>query len=538
MSLPTPGTTRVPSIVEFAADAQLLGLALSPAQETLLRAIYGLPLLLSEHRDLWRLCTGREAYPARPFGEVTVVAGARAGKDSRIAAPVVVYEALFGGHERSLARGARGVIPLVAQDARATKVAFGYIKDYLTRSPLLAGMVEEPLSQEITLTNGLTIACFPCTLRSLRGWSIPAAVLDEVAFFRLEGQADSDAEVQASVRRGMLGFPSPRLVKISTPYMKSGVLFDDFRRGFGQENPDLLVWRASSAMMNPSLRPERLDRERRLDPTRFAREYEAEFAEDLEAFLPGAWVDDAVMGGRHELPPRDGVEYVAAVDPSGGGADAFTLAICHAEGEGDERRVVQDVMRGWGRAGGQAPDLVGVVREIAAICARYRVGRVTGDRYAAEWTRQAFREAGLIYDESERDRSQAYLEVQPLFATGRIALLDHPTMIRELKCLERRPRAGGRTVVDHPGGRHDDYGNGLALAATLLVSTGDGLLWFMREDRVVRVPAPEPAAEPAVMVAARAAKTEQEEAAKRQALEEADRRRLWGPGSHWTSWGG
>ena len=32
----------------------------------------------------------------------------------------------------------------------------------------------------------------PCTLRSLRGWSIPAGVMDELAFYRLEGQADSD----------------------------------------------------------------------------------------------------------------------------------------------------------------------------------------------------------------------------------------------------------------------------------------------------------------------------------------------------------
>ena len=75
---------------------------------------------------------------------------------------------------------------------------------------------------------------------------ILAVVLDELGYFRLEGQADSDAEIQAAIRRGMLAFPSSRLVKISTPYMKSGVLYEDFRRGFGQDNPDLLVWRASS----------------------------------------------------------------------------------------------------------------------------------------------------------------------------------------------------------------------------------------------------------------------------------------------------
>lgn len=72
--------------------------------------------------------------------------------------------------------------------------------------------------------------------------------------------------------------------------MKTGVLYEDFRRAWGQTNPDRLVWRASAALMNPTLTPARLERKRRLDPSRFAREYLAEFAEDLEALFPrSAW---------------------------------------------------------------------------------------------------------------------------------------------------------------------------------------------------------------------------------------------------------
>jgi hypothetical protein len=470
-----------PSIIEFVTDAQLLGLSLSPAQRTLLRAIYGLPLG-AEDLALWRECTGRETYPGRPFSEATVIAGARAGKDSRIAAPIVVYEAVFGGHERQVARGERGILPLVAQDQRATRIAFGYIKGYLTGSPMLRAMIaDEPLAQEIALTNGLSIACFPCTVKSLRGWSIPAGVMDELAFFRLEGQADSDVEIQQSIRRGMISFPVTRLIKISTPYMKSGILYDDFKRGYAQADPDLLVWKASSLLMNPRLRAERLERERRLDPLRFAREYEGEFAEDLEAFLPSAWVDQAVVAGRHELPPREGVGYVAACDPSGGGADAFTVAIGHAEGEAGARRVVQEVMKGWSRRGSAALDLEGVVREIAALCKRYRVAAVVGDRYAAGWVRERFRAEGLRYDDAQiqgaegdkyLDKSAAYLEVEPLFAQGRVELLDHPLLARELKLLERRPRAGGKTIVDHPPGGHDDHANALGLAAALVAAQG------------------------------------------------------------------
>jgi hypothetical protein len=99
------------NLVEFATDARLLGLNLSPAQETLLRAIGGLPLLNDEQREIWHLCTGRESYPGQSFPEVTVIAGARSGKNSRIAAPIVCFEAAFSGHERKLHSGERAIIP-------------------------------------------------------------------------------------------------------------------------------------------------------------------------------------------------------------------------------------------------------------------------------------------------------------------------------------------------------------------------------------------------------------------------------------------
>jgi hypothetical protein len=349
-------------------------------------------------------------------------------------------------------------------------------------------------------TNGVTIACFPCTLRSLRGWSIPVGVMDELAFYRLEGQADSDVEVQASIRRGMIAFPTTRLLKISTPYMKGGVLYDDFKRGFGQDDPDLLVWRASSLLMNPSLRVERLDRERRLDPTRFTREYEAEFAEDLEAFLPSAWVENAIQTGRHELPPQSGVRYVAAVDASGGGPDAFTLAIVRAEGSGASRRIVQDVMRAWAKPRDGQTDLEGAVQQIAAILRGYGVSTVYGDRYARGWVREAFKRHGLRYDDATvrkdseavyLDKSAAYLECEPLFSQGAIEILDHPTLARELRNLERRPQVGGKDRVDHPHGQHDDYANALALAAAK-ARQGEVRPFVYVPDGVTRIGEPAP----------------------------------------------
>ena len=466
-----------PSIVSFTEE--VLGLSLSPAQRTLLKSFYGEPLNAKE-RMLFTLCTGRERYPGHPFQELTVIAGSRSGKDSRVATPIVCYEACFGEHTAHAIPGESVKIPLVAQNRAAAHVAFEYIRAAFERPLLQDQVVRSPgrgrsavTADELRLRNGLTVQCFSCTKASVRGYSLPVAVLDELAFFRLEGSADSDVEIQTSVRRGMVSFPAPKLVKISTPYMRSGVLHDDHKNFFGVDSPDVLVWVAATTLMNPSVTEERLARERRvMDSARFRREYEAIFAEDVSAFLNSEWVDNAVELGVHERPPLSGVRYVAAADPSGGGADAQTLAVVHAEGTGGARRVVHDVLKSWTRF----TDREGAVAEAAATLKRYGLAKVVGDRYAGAWVREAFKRHGITYEDAlirrdgedtYLDRSAAYLEVEPLFASGLISLLDHPQLARELRNLERRPSQGGRDRIEHPRGQHDDHANALALAAAI-----------------------------------------------------------------------
>ena len=111
-------------------------------------------------------------------------------------------------------------------------------------------------------------------------------------------------------------------------------------------------------------------------------------------------------------------------------------------------------------------DLEGIVKQIAGTLRDYRVATIAGDRYSAGWVRQAFEREGIRYEEA-RDKAGAYLELEPLFAQGRIEILDHPQLVKELKFLERRSRPGGRDAVDHPRGCHDDYANSLAVAGAL-----------------------------------------------------------------------
>jgi hypothetical protein len=442
----------IPDIIEFTTSPTWLGLEVSLPQETLLRSIYGLPLT-EEQLQCYIACTGRTGYAGEPFSEVTVVAGRRSGKDSRIAAPVVLYEALFGGHEQKLHTGERGIIPVVAQDERGTRVAYNYLRDYVMGHRLLSKMVAEELKYELRLTNRMSILCFACTAKALRGYSIPAAVMDEVAFFRSESGATVDGEVQRAIRPAGASFPYQRLVKISTPSAKVGVIWDDYNAGFGKDNPDLLVWQAATRLMNPTISEERLAPEARRDLHNFTREYEALFSDETEGAIPGPWIEAAIIPHRVILPPVDGYHYLAAVDPSGGAADEFTLVILHVK----DGRFVIDMVRGWAGSRHGRVNLAAVIHEIGDLIKPYGLARVVGDHYAGEWVAQEFRRANVLYVPFEGSSTDAYKETVPYFAQGRVELPDDAVLERQFRLLERRNRIGGKPpIITHPKNGHDD----------------------------------------------------------------------------------
>jgi len=85
---------------------------------------------------------------------------------------------------------------------------------------------------------------------------------------------------------------------------------------------------------------------------------------------------------------------------------------------------------------------------------------------------QEFQKAGLGYDNWAKDKSAAYLELEPFLAQGRVEVIDDEAQVRELRMLEKHLRVGGKPVrVDHPKGAHDDRANALALCVAKLAPT-------------------------------------------------------------------
>jgi hypothetical protein len=181
-------------------------------------------------------------------------------------------------------------------------------------------------------------------------------------------------------------------------------------------------------------------------------EWGAEFRTDVSSLLDDQVIEDAVDRARPlELPPRGGREYFAFTDPSAGRHDAFTFCIFHCEGEG----WICDVVRGR-----QAPfDPRSVAQEYAALAHEYSCTKIVGDNFAGEWVAAAFADAGAKYERSPLPKSALYLEALPAFNRGAVSIPNHPTLLRELRGLERRVHRSGRDTVDHGAHGSDDFAN-------------------------------------------------------------------------------
>jgi hypothetical protein len=137
-----------------------------------------------------------------------------------------------------------------------------------------------------------------------------------------------------------------------------------------------------------------------------------------------------------------------------------------------DSKVVQDCQRGWRKSRSSSINLAGILSEIKSILTAYRLNAVYGDAYGKAWVSERFMEAGIHYIQVDHDKSFYYLQNEPLFAQGRVELLDSRDIEREFKMLERRMLPGGKIRVDHTRSNHDDHANSFAIAATLAVQGG------------------------------------------------------------------
>jgi hypothetical protein len=463
------GKRRAITILDAVRDPMVFGpcfkdQATWASWRAFLAALFGLPLDPSA-LETYRACTGRSVPPTTPFREAWLICGRRAGKSFTLAL-IAVYLATLRDYRKHLASGERATIMVVASDRKQARTILRYISGLLNDNPMLAKLVMSNRSDAFDLTNRVTIEVGTCSIRALRGYTIAAALLDEVAFWRDENSSDPDVEVISSIRPGMLTIPGAMLLCASSPYAKRGALWDTYRRHFAKDHAPVLVWKATTRQMNPSVPQADIDNAMDADPARATAEYLAEFRTDVETFLSRKAIEQCVSLGVSARAPLSSLQYVGFVDPSGGASDSMTMAIAHAETRDGRRAIVLDAIAE--RKPPFSPEAV--AEEFASLLKQYRVYTIHGDRYAGEWPREQFRKRGITYMPAAKAKSDIYLELLPHVSSRSLDLLDHPKLCTQLISLERRTARGGRDSIDHSPGAHDDLANAVAGAIYLAAS--------------------------------------------------------------------
>jgi len=387
-----------------------------------------------------------------------------------------------------LAKGERARVLLLSQTRDQASIAKSYIEATLESNPVTKALVQSVTADTIELSNNIDIVVQAASFRSVRGFTTPLIIADEVALWRdNETSVNPAKEVFRALLPGQASVPQPLLLSISSPFAKEGVFYEFHTRHHGDNDSTLLAWQASSKIMNPTLPDEVIAAAYAEDAEAALAEFGGEFRSDIASYIDRDTVTDCIdERGRLERGRMAGVRYIAACDAAGGsGKDSYTLAIAHDEQGTAVLDQLIEVRPPFN------PSLV--TAELSKVLHAFGCWQVTGDRWAQGWVVQEWRKHGINYQYSTRDRSEIYLAALPLFNTGKVRLLDNPKLINQIAGLQRRTGSSGRQSVDHPKHGHDDLANAACAAIALAVDAQASVGIFGDINQVQIIPRADPA---------------------------------------------
>ena len=456
----------------FLTDPQLAGGTFNApsfrAHRVIARLLDGDAHLLGpEDRRLAFDLTGRTDFSSiRDATEATLIAARRGGK-SLLAAADATYHAALDYRDR-LAPGEWATVGIAAPTTRQAQDVLDKCRGFVDDAPMMRAARIRESATAIEFEHRTRIEVFGASHRTLRGYTFCHFVIDEAAQLRSEESATPDIELARAVRPALATLGG-RLLVISSPYMRRGLIFNAFRDHYGRNDSPHLIIKGDWRLLNPTLPPDVIDAAFRDDPASARAEWGAEFRDDTDAAYADAWITMATDAGvliREPLTvPGTGRSHIhfGFADPAGGvsgsGADSYCAAVAHREGDVIVLDALLEVRPPFStdRATAQVADLFG----------RYGITTVRGDRYGGAWPAQALAKHGIHYEPCELATSDLYLEVTPLFSSGRVRLLDHDRLTTQLRQLERRARPGGRDSITHPSRGHDDCATAAAGALWL-----------------------------------------------------------------------
>jgi hypothetical protein len=416
--------------------------------------------LTDDERAIFKSFTGRDHEPGAMLDTWLTVAGRRSGKTTAVAV-LVVYLACLCDWSEDLALGERGVALYLAVTQDQAGRAFGFARDFIDHSPLMAELVVSRTADSIELSNGIDIEIQAANWRYVRGATCIAVVLDECAYLRNEtDSANRDEDIVTALRPSLVTTNGPMLL-ISSPATEAGVVYQIHKRHYGPDGDLLiLVVQADSKALNPKLDQSRIDREYMLDAEGSQSEWGGKFRIPVAVYLPRNLIEACVDKGvsmRRRLP---GISYIAFIDCAGGtGRDSFAMAVGHKARDGDRDIIMIDAVyevKPPFNAADTVKAYADTLRDV------WNITEVMGDDFAGGIIPAVFAKHGVAYVSCPKSASELYLHALPAWSSSMVSMVDVPSAIDQLCNLRRKVGQAGQESVFHLGNNHDDMANCVA----------------------------------------------------------------------------
>lgn len=292
-----------------------------------------------------------------------------------------------------------------------------------------------------------------------RGMSPTGVLVDEAAY-------EKDKVYTDEIEGFFITHPAYEYYLFSTPAGKSGYFFDAVEG----KNADRWFSPHWPTRISPFAQEDYIERKREeLDSLTFAQEYQGEFAESEDAYLPHTIVKPCV--DPDPASQCNALRYLG-VDPAREGKDRMVLYDLDAQG------VTRNI---WSEEQTTGTGFVGRITALqqgtASDTPEYGAGDLPENGYEAIVIEENavggfgadLAEAGLgnvirKVRTSSQSKQDMYQRLKKDLEDEALTLPNHRRLINQLTSLEYRYTQHGYLKIQHPTGGHDDYPDALALA--------------------------------------------------------------------------
>jgi hypothetical protein len=337
---------------------------------------------------------------------------------------------------------------ILAPTQRQSSELFKRVKDLIGRSGKDWGVTRETQTI-IEFKNDSRIICLPAGSdgNNIRGYTADYIIVDEAAFV-----ADS---IFSSVLLPMLATTNGTLALASTPFGKSGFLYDEAWTGSG----DWHITHVPSSE-SPLVESRFIDEQREtLSQTEYRQEIEGEFVESAAAFFDRDVLSDATDPSAHFR----GQSVVLGCDIARHGSDRTVIVPMDEHGVINADAMISDADLG----------LTDAVGHIVNLYEKYSCREVVVDETGVgagpvEMLEDEIGTTPVTGIKFTIDKKQSLFNaLKSDLENGDVTLPAHRRLQREFKDLEYELTRGGKTKIHHPGdgSSHDDHPDAVALAA-------------------------------------------------------------------------